>query len=64
LTLWALPYMLLGVIEHLGPIVPLVNGFVGEGSPSSMISIVIIVDFLHYPPYLLRSEASQVWVGV
>jgi len=56
--------MLFDVVEHLGPIVPLINGFVGEGSPPDMIFIVTIVNLLHYPPDLLGSEAYQVWVIV
>jgi len=64
LTLWALSHMLLGVIEHLGAIVSLVNGFIGERLPSGMIATVTVMNLLPYPPGLLGSEASQVWVRV
>ena len=55
--------MLLGVIKHFGPVIPLVDGFVGEGSSPSMVFIVV-VNLLHYAPDLLGSEAPQVQVGV
>jgi len=63
LTLWALPHMLFGLVEHVGPMVPLVNGFVSEGSPPDMIFTVAILNLLYYL-LGLWFEASQVWVRV
>jgi len=57
-------HILLGIIEHFGPIVPLVDGFVGEGSTSDMVFTIAIVDFLHHLLDFVRPEAPQIRVGV
>ena len=64
LILCTLPYVFLGVVEHLRLVVPMVNGFVGEISSPDMIFKVAIMHLLHYPLGLLGSGASQVWVRV
>ena len=33
LTLWVLPHVFFGIINHFGPVAHLVDGLVGEGSP-------------------------------
>ena len=57
-------YIILVVVKHLGYVVPLVDDFVGEGASSRVVPTVIIMDFLHHLPSLLRSKASQIQVGV
>jgi len=36
-----IPHVFLGVIKHLGPIVPLINGLVGEGSSPDISCITL-----------------------
>jgi len=48
LTLRAFLHIILGVAEHLGPVVPLDDDFVGEGVTSRMVPTIAIVDFLHH----------------
>ena len=48
LTPWALIHILIGVVEYLGPVVPLVYDFVDEGSAACMIPTVAVVDLLYY----------------
>jgi len=57
-------HILLGIIKHFGPIIPLVDGFVGEGSTSDMVFTVAIVDFLHHLLDFVRPEAPQIRVRV
>ena len=57
LTLWALLHIFLCIMEHLGPIVSLVDGFIGEGSADCMIPTVTVVDLLHYLLYFVWSES-------
>ena len=54
----------LGVIEHLGPIVTLLDDFVSEGSASSMVPAITIMDLPHYSSGFLWTGASQIRVGV
>ena len=42
----------------------MVDDFLGKGVSSRVVPTVFIVDFLHYLPSLLRTETSQVWIGV
>ena len=62
--MWALLQVLLGIIEYFGPIAPLVDGFVGEGLASSMVSTIAIVDFLNHLLDFVWPKASHVRVGV
>jgi len=52
--------MFFGIIEHLGPMIPLVDDFVGKGLAPGMILIVVVMDLLHCPPGFFGSEAPQV----
>jgi len=64
LTLWILLHIFFGIIEHVGPIVSLVDDFVGMGPTPDMFPTVAIVDLLHCPLGFFGSEAPQVWVKV
>ena len=58
-----IPYIIIGVVEHLGLIVPLVDNSMGERASSRVVPAVSTVDFLHHIPGLLRTETSQIRVG-
>ena len=60
LALWTFPYIILGIVEHLGPVVPLVDDHVGERATSCVVPAISVVDFLYHPLSLLRTEASQI----
>ena len=62
--MWAFSHAILSVIEHLRLVVPLVDDLVSEGASSRVVSIVSIVDFMHYLSSILQTETSQVWIGV
>jgi len=64
LTLWALPHIFLDVVEHLGPVIPLVDGLVGDRVSPGMIFTVVVVNLLYYALHFLGSEAPQVLVRV
>ena len=57
-------YIILDVIEHIGPVLPLVDDVVGKGASVRVVLRVSIVDFLHHLPSLLRTKASHIQVGV
>jgi len=57
-------HIILGVIEHLGPVVPLVDDLVGERAFSRVVPTVDVVNFLHHLPSLLQTKASQIQVEV
>ena len=56
-------HIIFGVIEHLRPVVPVVDDFVGEGVSSCVVPTVV-VDFLDHSPSFVWPETSQIWVGV
>jgi len=58
MALWAFSHILLGIIEHLGPVVPLVNYLIGKGASSFVVSTVIIMNFLYHFSSLVRTKAS------
>ena len=62
--MWAFSYIILGVIEHLRSVVPLIDDLVGEKASSRVVPAVSILDFLHHFLSLLRIEASQIQVEV
>ena len=62
--MWAFPHIILGVVEHLEPIVPLVDDLVDERASSHVVPIVAIVNFLHHLPSLLQTKATQIRVEV
>ena len=62
--MWEFFYSILGVVKRLGPIVPLVDDLVGERAASRVVPTISIVNFLHHPPSLLQTEASQIKVGM
>ena len=64
MIIWALFHVLLGIIEHLGPTVPLADVFVDEEPAFRVVFTVIIVDFLHYYLGFVWSETPQVRVRV
>ena len=53
-----------GVVKPFGPVVPLVDDFVGEGVSSCVVSTITIVDFLHHFLSFIRTETSQMRVRV
>ena len=57
-------HIFFGIIEHLGPITPLVDDFMGKRSATDMVPTIFFVDLLHYPLGFVRFEAPQVWIGV
>jgi len=59
--LWALIHISLGVNEHLGPVIPLIDDLVDEGATFRMIPTIAIVDFLYH---FSRTVTSQIRVGV
>ena len=63
MALWAL-LVIFGIVEYLGLIVSLVDGFVGKGSTSHVVSTVAIVEFLHHLVGFVWSKTPYVRVGV
>jgi len=57
-------HIFLGVIEHLGSIVLMVDDLVSERSTSRMVPAITIMDLLQYSYGFLWIEASQVRVRV
>jgi len=64
LTLRALLHVVLDIVEHLRPVLSLVDDLVGERAASQVVSTVAIVDFLHHILSFFWYEASQIRVGV
>ena len=60
--LWAFSHVILGVVKHLGLIVPLVDDLVGEGASSHIVPIVAVVDFSNHLPSLFQTKASPIRV--
>ena len=58
LALRALLYITFGIIKYLGPIVSLVDNFVGKGTSSHVVPTVAIVDFLHHFSSFVRTKTS------
>jgi len=48
LTLRAPLHIFINVFEHLGPVISLVDGFVGETPSTCVVSTVVVVDFPHH----------------
>jgi len=46
--LLALLYITLGIVKHIGLVVPFVNDFVAEEASSRVVSPVAIMNFLHH----------------
>jgi len=64
MALWAFSYIILGIIKHLGPVVPMVDDLMGKRAAPRVVSAISIVDFLHHSLCLLQIEASQIRVRV
>ena len=62
--MWALLHIILGVIEHFGPVIPLIDDLVSEGAGSRMIPKIFVMDFPHYSLSFVWIETSQIQVGV
>ena len=56
--------MILGVVKHLGLVIPMVDDLMGKEKSSYVVPTVSFMDFLHHLSSLLRIEASQIQVGV
>ena len=63
MALWAFSHIILGLVKHLGPVVPLVDDLVGERASFHVVPTVAVVDFLHHLLSFLRTNASQIRVG-
>ena len=64
LALWAFSHILLGIIEYIGSVVPLVDDHIGEEASTRVVPIVTIVNFLHHLSSLVWTKASYIWVEV
>ena len=64
LTLWAPLHLIFHVYEHLWPIVPSVNGFVGDGLFTRLVPTVIVMDFMYHFLRFLWSETLQIGIVV
>ena len=56
----ALLHVLLSVLEHLGLVITLVDGFVREGVAACMVHTVAIVKFPHHFLRFVLSETPQI----
>jgi len=57
-------HIILGVVEHLGPVILLIDDLMGEKAASQMIPTVAIMDFLYHSLSSIWSEAPQVGVDM
>jgi len=58
LALRASLHVFLDAVEHLKPVVLLVNGFVSEVSTSRVVPVVAIMNLLHHFLGFVQSETS------
>jgi len=55
---------ILGIIEHLGSVIPLIDNLMGKRVTSRMVPTVTIMDFMHHSPSFIWSKVPQVGVGM
>ena len=58
MTLWEYLHVVLDIVEHLGPVVPLLDGFMSDGLASYMVLTITIVNILDHFLGFVWSETS------